>query len=119
MSSNDRIVSIDWLVLGGVWGRVSSRSLSLAESHSADGCEGDSCFARFIATRGSLVIFFHDFGNIIDDFGNIIANFGNVIDDFGHVIDNFGNIIDNFGNIIDDFSNIIGSRIWDIGYLRE
>ncbi|KAF8251295.1 hypothetical protein K440DRAFT_638136 [Wilcoxina mikolae CBS 423.85] len=96
-TGDDHIVSIDSLVLGGVWGRGSSPSLSLVGSLIPDGCGGDSCFARFVVTRGSLVI--------------VIDNFGNIIDDFGNIIDDFGNIIDNFGNII-------GRRIWDIGYLE-
>ncbi|KAF8241528.1 hypothetical protein K440DRAFT_642051 [Wilcoxina mikolae CBS 423.85] len=111
-TGDNSIVSIDWLVLSGVQGRKSSCSLSLAGSLSSDGCGADSGFARFVATRGSLVIFIDNFGNIIDNFGNIIDNFGNIIDDLG-------NIIDDFGNIIDDFGNIIGSRTWDIGYLRR
>ncbi|KAF8248558.1 hypothetical protein K440DRAFT_642212 [Wilcoxina mikolae CBS 423.85] len=102
-TGDDRIVSINWLVPGGVRGRGLSHSLSLAGSLSPDGCGDNSNFARFVVTRGSLVIFIDDFGNIIEDFRN--------------VIDDFGNIIDDFGNIMDDFDNIIGSRIWDIGYL--
>ncbi|KAF8242128.1 hypothetical protein K440DRAFT_640145 [Wilcoxina mikolae CBS 423.85] len=115
-TGDDRIVSINWPVLGWVQGRGSSHSLSPAGSRSPDGCRDYSCLARFVATRfvvtrGSLVFFIEDFGNIINDFGNIIDHFGNIID-------HFGNIIDDFGNIIDDFGNIIGSRVWDIGYLR-
>ncbi|KAF8246997.1 hypothetical protein K440DRAFT_644189 [Wilcoxina mikolae CBS 423.85] len=111
-TGDDGIVSVDWLVLGGVQGRGLSRSLSLAGNLSPDRCGGDNFFARFVVTvtRGILVIFIDNFGNIIDDFGNII-------DDFGNIIDDFGNIIDDFGNIIDDFGNINRTGIWDIEYL--